>query len=192
MLYWSSLRRFSRRIVSQNGRAGTRTLSEDLVLWLLFFGWPVLSAQICRLATPHSTGPPARRHEGNRQTPFSARENRFGLSRRNGLLAAVMTAHSGRPSATAAARSETHVTWRPSVPIPGAGRGHVPGPRQRQENLETIISLTPRFPNSAGDALQTGDVGSRADDLVRAKPWPMIVILAEARVILGSHSVQTQ
>jgi hypothetical protein len=47
------------------------------------------------------------------------------------------------------------------------------------------------FPNSAGDALQTGDVGS-ADDLVRAKPWPLIVILAEASVILGIHSVQTQ
>lgn len=32
----------------------------------------------------------------------------------------------------------------------------------------------------------------RADDLVRAKPWPLIVILAEASVILESHSVQTQ
>ena len=27
---------------------------------------------------------------------------------------------------------------------------------------------------------------------VRAKPWPLIVILAEASVILGIHSVQTQ
>jgi hypothetical protein len=32
----------------------------------------------------------------------------------------------------------------------------------------------------------------RDDDLVRAKPWPLIVILAEGSVILGSHSVQTQ
>ena len=121
---------------------------------------------------------------------LSQLENRCGLSRtitRGSYGGALRPAVGQRGG-----EERTHVPWRPSVPIPGAGRGHVPGPRQRQESLETIISLTPRFPNSAGDALQTGDVGSRADDLVRAKPWLLIVILAEARVIVGSHSVQTQ
>ena len=119
-------------------------------------------------------------------------ENRFRPSRRNGLLAAVKAAHSGPPSAHSGGDERNSRAMATGCSDPGAGRGHVPESRQSQESLETILSLTPRFPNSAGDALQTGDVGSRADDLVRAKPWPMIVILAEARVILGSHSVQTQ
>ena len=39
------------------------------------------------------------------------------------------------------------------------GRGRI-ARRAQAESLETILSLTPRFPNSADDALQTGDVGS--------------------------------
>jgi hypothetical protein len=53
---------------------GNLTLPKDLVLWLLFFGWPVLSAQIAVWRHRTQRAPPARRHEGNRQTPFSARE----------------------------------------------------------------------------------------------------------------------
>lgn len=53
---------------------GNLILPKDLVLWLLFFGWPVLSAQIAVWRHRTQRARPARRHEGNRQTPFSARE----------------------------------------------------------------------------------------------------------------------
>ena len=70
--------------------------------------------------------------------------------------------------------------WRPSEPTPGLTLAEAMFRRRDSDSEQCGRSPSDR------------DVAQGAVDLVRAKRSPLIVILAEANVILPSHSVQTQ